>query len=645
MKRTLFAVFVLLFLSQSTIAAPPLEAYGRLPGVEMMQLSPSGKRYALIGVVDNVRRFAVATDKNQMLMSGELGNTKVRNIQWIGDDRVLIWWTNTYDLPLDLKNVHEIFTVVNVDLKAGTSTKIFAGSKKVADIVLGYAGSARIDGRDYGYFVGMAYKVNAMKTGYEFGSDQRNLYQVDFESNDVSKLARGGQGPSHKWIVDTDGTVMAYSKYDNKNGIWRLYAGDEKTKLLEKTDPYQDFALAGRGRTPGTVLIADNSTGETTTQEFSIKGGKSEPLFVNQSTDEYLEDPETGLLIGATTFQDPGALFFNQGLQARMRATRKAFPALQVKLVSFNHGLGRLIVKTDGGDDSGTFWLVDIATGNADPIGRPYHDILEADVGPTKWFTYKAADGLEIGAVLTLPPGRKPENLPLVVLPHGGPIGVSDSIGFDWWAQAFASAGYAVLQPNFRGSGVNGNEFIEAGYGQMGRKMQTDLSDGVAALSSKGIVNSKRVCIVGASYGGYAALAGVTLQKDIYRCAASVAGLSDLPAFVFWLRDRYGHESQAARYWRKLVGADKEGDGVMSLLSPARMADKASAPVLLVHGKDDTVVPIRQSEMMVSALHDAKKPVQFVEMQGEDHWLSRDETRKTMLKATVAFVRQHNPPD
>lgn len=123
-------------------------------------------------------------------------------------------------------------------------------------------------------------------------------------------------------------------------------------------------------------------------------------------------------------------------------------------------------------------------------------------------FRYAASDGLEIEAVLTLPPGKSAAGLPLVVIPHVGPIGVNDMVEFDWWAQAYASRGYAVLQPNYRGSSGYGRDFVQAAFGQWGRKMQTDLSDGVAALAKQGLIDAKRVCIVGASYGGYAALAG-----------------------------------------------------------------------------------------------------------------------------------------
>ena len=173
------------------------------------------------------------------------------------------------------------------------------------------------------------------------------------------------------------------------------------------------------------------------------------------------------------------------------------------------------------------------------------------------------------------------------------------------------------------------------------RKMQTDISDGVDALARQGVVDPKRACIVGGSYGGYAALAGVTIEHGRYRCAVSVAGLADLARFQTWVGDRHGGDMRAISFWRELMGASAGQD--LKEISPQRLADRADAPILLIHGLDDTVVPIEQSQAMERALKAAGKPVEFVTMPGEDHWLSREVTRQVMLTAAVAFVQKHNP--
>jgi dipeptidyl aminopeptidase/acylaminoacyl peptidase len=633
------------------IAAPPLEAYGQLPAVEMMQISPSGNRYAFIALIGEMRRLCVVNERGEAIFASALGTVKARDIEWVGDDRLLLTMTTTFDRPLDFTQAFELASVINVDLKTSKTSSIFERTKKIANVVLGRAGTVQLEGHPYLYFTGMAYGFNRGDIsngngGYSFDGDHRNLYRVNLDTNEISMQARGGDGPKYHWLVGNDGKVIAHSEYDQQTGIWRLYAGENHVKLLlERSSAFQDIELISLGRTPDSVWIADGSSGNATTEEISITDGKIEMISDTIAPESYLTDIDSRLAIGVTMLSEPRAILFDPKFQARIAGTRKAFPNLEMQLTSFSRNFDRMIVKTDAGDDSGTYWLVDIKSGAANPIGRAYPAIRDADIGPTQVITYKAADGLQIDAVLTLPPGRKAENLPLIMLPHGGPIGVQDMLRFDWWAQAFSSNGYAVLQPNYRGSAGSSKEFLLAGYGEWGRKMQTDLSDGIAALAAQGIINPKRVCIVGASYGGYAALAGVTLQHDIYRCAVSVAGPADLTAFFQWQVKGHGYVSDSTRYWRAVTGADKEGYASLQTISPTNFASKASSPILLIHGKDDTVVPIAQSEAMESALRSAKKPVEFIRMEGEDHWLSRDDTRKAMLKASVVFVKQHNPPD
>ena len=230
-----------------------------------------------------------------------------------------------------------------------------------------------------------------------------------------------------------------------------------------------------------------------------------------------------------TNEDDPRTILFDPALQATFDKIRRAFPGERVTLVSPSAGLKRMVLHTDGPQDSGTFFLVDVPTKKISAIGWDYPTVLPPQVAPATMVTYKAADGLAVRGILTLPSGREAKGLAAVVLPHGGPQG-HDSLHFDWWAQALASRGYAVFQPNFRGSSGSGKAFRDAGFGQWGRKMQTDVSDGVAELARQGIVDPKRVCIVGASYGGYAALAGVTVQQGLYRCAVSVSGVAPLPS-------------------------------------------------------------------------------------------------------------------
>jgi len=311
-----------------------------------------------------------------------------------------------------------------------------------------------------------------------------------------------------------------------------------------------------------------------------------------------------------------------------------------VSFGSWSDDFSRLTVLTQGASDSGTWWLVDIPSGKAEVIGTLYPGVPGAQVGSFSMVDYRAADGLALRGVLTLPPAGDHKQLPLVVMPHGGPE-ARDYPVFDWWAQAYASRGYAVWQPNFRGSAGYGVALRNAGNGEWGRKMQTDISDGVAELARRGIVDPRRACIVGASYGGYAALAGVTVQQGLYRCAVSFAGISDLTAHLLKIKERAGEN--AMRYMLGFFGARSFADPSLDAISPARLAQRADAPILLIHGKDDTVVRIDQSLTMQRALEKAGKPVELRVLDGEDHYLSREATRIAMLSAAVAFVEKYNP--
>jgi dipeptidyl aminopeptidase/acylaminoacyl peptidase len=631
-------------------APPPVEAYGKLPGIDFVEMSPSGARYAFIAADGENRRLFVATTDGQPLQVANVGTAKVRSVEWAGDDHVVVKLTATIVLGPEYNIWQtELWTVIVMNVATGKSFQVFHGKhEKVADTVFGAYGTAQVDGHWYGWFGGLTCQTD--KTGCYALNEYPDLYRVDLDTGAISIAARG-RFDSDGWLVSAGGEVLARSLYNEKTGSWRVMAGKDGDQVLAGgRNDFGGTAVLELGRAPGTLLI-DVPTGDTggdsgayDFHELSL--GTASPSAPVDTTGmaEPIIDPTTHLWIGETLRSDEKEkIFFSPALQARWQGARKAFPNYIVHLISWSTDFNHLVVFTDGNDDSGTYWHVDIQKHSAAQIGWQYPTVKSADVGSVQMVDYHASDGLALHGVLTLPPGRQPKDLPLVVLPHGGPE-ARDYAGFDWWAQAYASRGYAVFQPNFRGSSGYGIAFRNAGFAQWGRKMQTDISDGVAELAKKGIVDPKRACIVGGSYGGYAALAGVTVQQGLYRCAVSWGGVADLAGMLI-----YQHKladaptSSSMRYWRAFMGVDSSSDRRLPPITPSDLADKADAPILLLHGKDDTVVPIDQSETMESALKRAGKPVEFVRMNNEDHWLSREETRVEMLKAAVAFVEKYNP--
>lgn len=376
--------------------------------------------------------------------------------------------------------------------------------------------------------------------------------------------------------------------------------------------------------------------------EVDLTGARApEPLFQGQNVERPLLDPAGIRLIGAQLAGGVDYSFFDPRVQRRFNAMKHAYANYRVTLVSYANDLQKAVIYTDGADDPGTYWLIDMATGKSQDLMAAYPTLAPNDVGPTRLFAYKAADGMALDGVLTLPPGSNGAKLPLVVMPHGGPIGVYDSVGFDWWAQAFAARGYAVFQPNYRGSGGHGKAYQEAGMGQWGRGMLTDIRDGVRALADTGVVDPARACIVGASYGGYAALASVTVLNEPYRCAVSCAGVSEVGALM--AEDSYNDDSWAGRSNQKFFGSKTPFGPNITSISPIRHADRANAPILLIHGKDDVVVPIVNSYGMEATLKKAGKTVELKVLESTDHWLTLEKTRIDTLAASVAFVEAHNP--
>ena len=338
-------------------------------------------------------------------------------------------------------------------------------------------------------------------------------------------------------------------------------------------------------------------------------------------------------------------LFTDEDMARRWRYLEGLFPGQNIRIESATPDYDRLIVLTDGASDPGSYAVVDIKQERLIKVGSRYPGVPGEAVGPVRYITYSARDGLDIPAYLTLPRGREAKNLPLIVMPHGGPQ-ARDLPGFDYWAQVLASRGYAVLQPQYRGSTGFGLAHVEAGYGEWGRKMQTDLTDGVTHLAREGVIDAGKVCIFGWSYGGYAAMAGVTLDPETYRCAVAGAGVSDLPRMLAWERDQTGgRDTDVMRYWKRFMGASRINDNSIAEVSPARLADRVRAPVLLIHGTDDSVVPYEQSELFRRALEKEGKSVEVVELRGEDHWLSRRSGREAVFRAAIAFMERHNPAD
>ena len=625
---------------------PSPEAYGALPALEEVDVSPSGRRLAFVTVVGEERAIMIVdVATNTSLGAAALGDAKLRYLDWVGEDQVLAGLTTTESIPWMGIGMTEfqmggVYSIPDREIRW-----VFRDDRDMLPFMIG-APMVRATPEGDAIFV----------RGFEPDrSGFANLFRIN-PATATGRVALIADHDVESIVLDAEGRPLARADYDERSRRWTLYLPRDDGRLREAWStvaPVDSPALLGMGRAPRTVVVtADREDiplieGQVPSRlfEVSLETGEWTRLPLPDA-DRLYHHPRTHLLIGSATIGDEGTTYrFTDADAARSWGIiAQAFEGLRPELVSWSDDLNQVVVFTSGAGDAGTYRLIDLVAGAAKVVGSAYPDVPSGQVGAVRSIRYQAADGLEIHGYLTLPPGaEEPSGLPLVVLAHGGPA-VRDVMGFDWWAQALASRGYAVLQPNFRGSSGYGDAFLEAGYGEWGRKMQTDLSDGVRWLASEGTIDPSRVCIVGASYGGYAAMAGPTLDQGVYRCAVSVAGVSDLRRMVLWEAEHGAHRnSQTVRYWNRFMGADRLGDRDLDEISPARQASRADAPILLLHGRDDTVVPIEQSRRMASALRAAGKPHELIELAGEDHWLSQSATRQRMLTETVRFLETHNP--
>ncbi len=620
--------------------ALPIETYGDLPAIESAEISPSGAYTAMLMTSGGERIVSVLDVAGKPVRQFAIGDAKVRNIEWVGDTAILLIRSETGNTGKRYGRRKQEWLRANVLplAPAAPVVSVFADQQRIANAIIGYHGIRQVEGRWKGYFGGFR-KGRASGKQAQILDGAPALYEVDLLTGDAQQVAYPSEYPNLRdWLPGPDGKVAAQMTVHAETGKWKLEA-DGRT-IAEGEEANGSASLTGFGATGDSVIYAyfDQSEGTVKRFEVPLAGGASVRVY-DELIDRYIIDPVTGRVMGAVT-DDGEAKMASPERQAALARVIALYDGKHFDIQDYTPDLSTVLVRTSGSYDSGTFYRVDSATGERALLGLERPAIQGQAIGTVETFDYTAQDGLEIEAILTLPPqnilGREAKNLPVLVFPHGGPTAHDDPV-FDWWAQAFASRGYAVLQPNFRGSTNRDATFRSAGDGEWGGKMLTDMSDGLAALAEAGIADPDRACIMGASYGGYAALAGVTVQNGIYRCAVAVNAVTDLrPMFRSELT---GRRDIFTRGIERLVGENTDLDAI----SPYRLARRADAPVLVIHGRDDTRVPYSQGAGMADALKDAGKTVAFVTLEGEDHFLSNAETRKRMLAEAVAFVERHNP--
>lgn len=611
----------------------PASQFARRPAFWDTQLSPDGSMFAFMRHGESTKQFIITDTVTGKLVRALAADPKdeLEWYRWVTNDKLLLSVsTPGYFFDEEVRYTR----LVLVEVSSGVMTRLFERSDVVeGDNVIHVA-------KDGSHIL-----VAIQQTIYDYPSVMRHELKPKGKMTKVQDPRDG----VWNWVTDDQGVVrMGTGWIENRLKIYYRAGAAQELKLVarlkddDSAESYFDALQILGGSDEGYVL-SQGETGRVGLRRFNFA--------TREVIETVYEHPQWD--IDSVTLKDgkPYAAFytadrdevhwFDPAIQKRDRALRKALGNGEVWIVSRAEDDSRMLVYAGQENDPGVLYLYDPAGKSMNEISqyRPELDIrMLASPKPVQ---YTARDGTLIRGYLTVPKGREAKGLPLILMPHGGPYGIRDKLEYNDEVQLLANRGYAVLQPNYRGSGGYGDAFFELGTGQIGRKMQDDIDDAMDWAVKEGIADPARVCVVGGSYGGYAALWAVLRNPERYRCAASWAGVTDWAKMLRY--DRRYLSARVNKYWQARVRGDKTAD--LDAVSPYRTAEQLARPVLLAHGTEDQRVPLSQYNIFEKAARAAPVPPQTLVIKGEGHSFSKPENAQAWFEALDSFLAKHNPAD
>ena len=635
----LLAILITVF---PAAAQPALEKYGNLPEIRSIAISPDGEKVGFLRRVqdDGTDREIVAVMgmDGEYAFAGDVTNLRVRSFSFANPDYALLKASQTTRI-FGYRGRLDYDAALSIDFENKKINQLFQNTPELYPAQEGL-------GRIVGVHPTKPEVYIPAWAGSDTDNDRYVLWRVNLRTG-RGRIHANGTDDSKDFFVNDLGKVLAREDFNDERNKYKIYSYiSGKQKEIFATDASAiPFYVAGV--TPDHEYLVLRIPAANTDYDgigvMSLEDGKIRRVFGREDSEisHFILDQNRHVYGVAYDGLQPTYTFFVNKFDTVMKRIMSTFDGLTVELIDWSDDFSKLIIFVSGSNFSPAYFMYDDGIGKLLSLGNAY-DISDEQVAELVVMNYKARDGLGLNAVLTRPVNFAAQHangkkFPLIVMPHGGPAS-HDVIGFDWMAQFFASRGYMVLQPNFRGSTGFGRKFRNAGDGEWGLKMQDDVTDGVLALKKLGWIDEDRVCIVGASYGGYSALAGGAYTPDLYECVVAIAPVSDLPQMLSTEKRDFGRKSSVYEYWTRLIGDPKNGADKLKEISPAYNAENFKAPVLLIHGKDDLVVPIRQSQIMERALRKAGKDVEFVTLKGEDHYLSMGKTRIETLRVMNDFI-------
>lgn len=632
------------------------------------KLSPSGKYLAGVrGVEDNSLLMIVDLDDEDSVPDYyPVGDLFVNWVEWISDDRVLVSVTGFVNLRTGKQMTREALKDIADTQYPAPFTRILSMKRDASDAVILFDNN-RLMNRNFGLgrVVSLLHDDPDHILMAAWQDWDLDLFRVNILDGSSEVVARG-MSATYRWYADKNGepairynsnsrgtVIYVYARSGIENGKynWRKV----RTVRLKRDDPddlVTEFRLLEPGPTASTYYVIARPENEDKIGVYLYdfeQNAYVETVYKNDKFDV------SGALFDRNTSELAVAHFHSHRFEAAFAdpVYQRHFEALQtyfgnrlnIHLIMSTDDGSRWLIRVDGPTDPGSYYIYFLEDASFRYLGGSATSLQNKAFGEAEVISYTARDGLALTGYLTRPtelaPDAKP---PLIMLPHGGPES-RDRMRFNARVQILVAAGYQVFQPNFRGSEGYGIAFADMGRREWGRKMQTDLEDGFAHLVELGLAEKDRACIMGGSYGGYAALAAATLTPDLYRCVIATAAPTDLSAFLRWVRREDGRDSEAYEYWVEHIGHPKNDKAMIEAVSPALLADRITKPILLIHGKEDRVVPVKQTTIMEKALKKANKPYTKLILEDAGHYYGSrsDEEALEEQEAILEFLAEHLP--
>ena len=608
-------------------ADPLAVKFGTLPDVSGMHLSPDGTKVSLLKWLASDIPAAVVFDlkakKGMLVASSKKGEAKIQWCDWATNERLLCGYRTVNNffgaggyLPMTrLVGVNADGT----DLKVLVDRKLADEFSQYQDRVIDWLPDDPDD------------VLIQVPSTYGSAAGRLNIH-TGYTANDISTRER-----TYDWMADGHGNVRLYFNIVRDTGKWyvRRTKDADWTVLYESklSDLKDHFQPAGFGANENELLYFDSKDGHLALWAEDLSTGEKPRLIFSDPT------VDIGGLLTLGKYQrlvavqyntdHPQWRFFDKQVAQIHDRVASMFPGLSVGVVDESWDGRYYLLAVRGAQDPGSLYRLDTEQNQLQKLALAYPKLTGMEMAPVKPVTFKARDGVEIPGYLTLPHDAGKGPLPTVLFPHGGPQS-RDIWSFDPIVQFLAASGYAVLQVNYRGSGGYGDEWVGSGGIQNWRQAIEDLTDGVKSLVDNGTSDPNRLCVVGWSYGGYAALMSVIENPDMYKCAVSIAGVTD-PKAILNDKSRFVGYSAVKAFFG-------DNEDILEQGSPQKRAEEIKVPVLLFQGERDINVPADQGKDMAAKLDQAHKSYQYIVYDDVEHDIERSQYRIDMLSRIGEFL-------